>query len=269
MKTKLLQLGGIIRSEIRMQWRRGSLRTLAFVLFAGQIVLTILMAQKPGDVQAAIAAGALSVDRQETLWTALAIVSASMIVGLLSIVVLALVADTIALDRHYRVNEVISSLPVTPGVYLTGKLFSVWGPALALLAASGLISAGIIRSSLGAFDIGLFAGYWLIDLLPFALYTIALGPLWAARAPSQRRATLIGFMLIPVCAVSSAIVVGDFFFAAGTRSVVATSTFDLALAPPYPGILSGGNLIKPLTMVAVVVASWLIVRHQWQTQEHA
>jgi ABC-type transport system involved in multi-copper enzyme maturation permease subunit len=194
-------------------------------------------------------------------------VIASMLAGVLGVIVCVLVADTIAIDRQYGMSEMIGSLPLSPGAYLAGKLLSVWGPVLALLALTATLSGAIVQSALGSIDVGVIAGYWLAAGLPLGLFASGLGVLWAARQPTRQRAALIGFAVTPVCMAMAAILVGDFMLVAGVRSTVALSTLDLSAAPDYPNLLAPAHLIKLALMFAAIAGSALFVRRRMQRQE--
>ncbi len=267
MNIQTAQLGGMLRNELRMQWRRGSLRTLVFMLAVTPIAFSLMLVQLPDDMRAAIGAGRVSAEQLQVFRTGSALITVSFVALVLGMMLTVIVADTIAIDRHYGMSEMLGSLPLTPGAYLAGKLFSVWGPLLALLIASGILTGAVVWLSQGSFEVGQIVGFWLATMLPFGLFASALSMLWAARQPTRRRAALVGFALVPICSAVSMALVLEIMIVVSVRTTVALSTLELSAAPDYPDLLAPAHLAKLAAMLGSVALSWLFVWWRMQKQE--
>jgi ABC-type Na+ efflux pump permease subunit len=156
---------------------------------------------------------------------------------------------------------VIGSLPATPGVYVTGKLLSVWLPLVALLALSVTVIGTVVWLRQGAFDIGTFAVYGIASVLPSALFMSGVSVLWPARQPTRRRATLFGFLLVCVSVVVFAVLMLDYFVAA--MNMLANSV-EIDARAAFPTVTSPDYVVRLLAMLGVLAASWLFVRARVQ-----
>ena len=197
MNQALNQLGGIIRYEVRMQWRR---RT-ALVVMLPLVLLPLLYAvffksaqlAPPANLTAERLAQQESANATAFNW-ALAYI-------LLAFALPVAVADTAPKDRQLGVSETLGSLPLGPGVYLSGKVISVWLMSLAGLGIGVVLNAIVWRVAVGPFDPRVALQVWLLGALPVALINSALSVLLASRQATRRRALFVGAAFVMGCAV--------------------------------------------------------------------
>lgn len=266
MSVSTHQLTGIVRNEVVMQWRRGSLRAIVVTLF-GAALLWWLMIETSSLPQGA-RPDALNADQRVMVFTAQAIISTLAAGPILTCVVTVIAADAIAIDRQYGMSEVLGGLPLGGGTYLIGKLLSAWLPLAGMVLLTGLALGLLNWQTLGAYDAGAFAAYWLGAMLPTALFASGASMLWAAGQSTRQRAALVGFVFIFVCMVALALLTLDFVLAAGTRTIFAVSMPDrLASAPNYPDVLSPGYLIRLVIVFGFIVVSAFIARLRLEQQK--
>lgn len=185
------QLGGIVRAEIKLHWRRRGL----LVLLLGLAVVMVGTA----IIQRKMLAGEWATSwPSERRWTS---TNTIMVLGPVAWVILAVLlppvlAETVPRDRQLGVRELLDSLPPGRLTLLAGKLLGAWASVVLGLAAFGLLLGLAWLPILGGFDLRLYLDLWLVGLLPLALYMAAMSVLLAAGQPTRRRATLIGILLV-------------------------------------------------------------------------
>jgi hypothetical protein len=103
-----------------------------------------------------------------------------------------LVADTIPKDRQLGLKELLESLPLSPGVYLAGKLFSLWLNLLLSLGLAALLTGLAWWFLVGPFNLRLFLDLWAIGAAGLLLINAGTSLLLAAGQPNNRRAILVG-----------------------------------------------------------------------------
>jgi hypothetical protein len=179
-----------------------------------------------------------------------------------------MLAELIPLDRQQGVREVIDALPLSPHVYLAGKLVGGWGVTAAGLLLAGVVSGALSWMRHGPFHVGTVAGYWLVGLLPLALFAAQMGVMLPARQPNRRRA--IPVALIGVIASLAAIVVlpaGTYLYATAIRLGAAleperfADPYVQAVLPSVPGVCSWSNLARIGLVALAMVAVWLGTAH--------
>lgn len=232
MALALSQTAAIIRYELLMAWRRRALLVMGgFFLVTligftaiqppsqpiiGDIVEVNTSANPPTITRRDAATGELIVEEatEEQIQSVpqalrdislITLSSTQMVVMLVAIIFPVLVAitvvvffaETIPLDRQYRIRELFNSAPVSSLVYLGSKLLGAWA-ALAITMLFVMIGFGIFaRITLGAFDLTYYLQSWLLVVLPFALTCTGWSVLAASGAGSRRKAILIGLVLLP------------------------------------------------------------------------
>jgi hypothetical protein len=197
MSQALSQLSGIIQYEFRMQWRR---RTVLVVMFPIALV-PLLYAVFFKSAQLAPPA-ALTVEQLAQQESA----NATAFNWALEYIVLAFalpvaVAETLPKDRQLGVSETLGSLPLGPGVYLSGKLISVWLITLAGFLIAIVLNAIVWRVTVGPFELGPTLQVWLVGALSIALTNSALSVLIASQQPTRRRALFVAAVFVMACAL--------------------------------------------------------------------
>lgn len=190
MRGSLSQLWGVVWYELRLQWVRRSLPIMG-VCFA--LILLLFLFLVTGELEQAPEAG------EEIKKTA---VTFSLILGVtpvsLLLVLLALppvLAETVARDQQFGLDELRDTLPISPGLYLAGKVGGVWLGVGLMVGMVALLSALFAWVRLGPLHVVPYARIWLTTILPAGLFVSGMSVLLAAAQPSRKRATLVGGMV--------------------------------------------------------------------------
>ena len=197
----LSRLAALVFYELLLQRRRPTLG----VVFVGLALMPILGAfigqSQFSGYRAALAAGLLSpelVSARVTAILALPLwIGSSLVIGLLAPLV---AADVLPKDRQYGVDELLNSLPLTPGLYLASKLLSLW---LCLLIGASLVAgvSGLTWQLLvGSFNWAAYAEMWLA-LIAWLFINSGLSMLLAVGQPGVRRAAAVGAAWAFICLV--------------------------------------------------------------------
>jgi ABC-type transport system involved in multi-copper enzyme maturation permease subunit len=208
---RFTQLGGLIRYEMRLQWRQRMLTGVILSLIALPLIMYALFGQNnAAEIQRTwIAAGGIATDAALTVTTRYAVMYGAMALYVVMLLVLPVVsADVIAKDRHYGVRELVEGLPLTTGTYLAGKLLGWWaaagsGLALALIA----VGAGM-WILIGPYHLAQFAGTWLAFGWGIGLINSGLSLLLAASQPTRRRAIISGVVFAALCLFANISLIG-------------------------------------------------------------
>jgi hypothetical protein len=234
MTRQIAQLGAMIKYELLMSWRRRSLIITLVFLLLSLVVFTISWAKEPlaaGDKEVLYvddtvtpatvtmydqpSGETITIPADDVILTAiphwlrntdlrqanatLKIVSLLAIATQLMVIMLLLMnAETIPLDKHYRVRELLNTLPLGRAAYLGGKLLGVWIGLLVGLIICMILYIPVAQSQFGAFDISLYVRLWFAVLLPGAIFASGISVIGASGASTRRMAVLIGLALIPV-----------------------------------------------------------------------
>ena len=203
MKLSLAQLGGMIRYEVRMQWRRGGLLAVLLLLAVVLFLNALWQWLDFGVIGAESAASRASVSPEGARQRAtLAIVYIPWMYAifplsvpwlLLLLTVPPIAAETIPLDRQVGVRELLDSLPLSRGTYLLGKLLGLWTGVLGGLAGVALLFGSSGWLFLGPYDLSEYLLLWKIGVAPMVLFVSSMSALLAAGQPTRRRAMLVGF----------------------------------------------------------------------------
>ncbi len=232
MALALSQMAAVVRYELLMAWRRRALLVMGgFFLLAligftamqppaqsalGNIVRVDTSVNPPTITRQDPATGELTVEETtdefiQTLPPALQNISLPLLSNtqlivtmiavifpvLVAITVVVFFAESIPLDRQYRVHELFNSTPLTNAAYLGGKLLGAWA-ALGLTLLLVMISFGIVaRLIVGAFDPLYYLQTWFLVVFPFAFTCTGWSVLAASSVGSRRKAIIIGLILIP------------------------------------------------------------------------
>jgi hypothetical protein len=260
---RLVQLCTIVWYEMLSSWRRGSLRALvAFTLLFPQLFHAISLLFGSLMDEALIASLA---DRPDVLLLAgtnAALVASGITMIMIVLPLPLMVSEIIPLDRQYRVREVIDAAPLGKGLYLAGKMLSVWPVVVAGLAVAGVLNGLISWVLNGPFRIDVFAQFWLAGLIPLALFGTQMGVMLAAGRPDRRRAILASLLAIVATFVACLVLPAGQFLAAGTfQLALQMAEIDdprvIAALPNFPDMLSVGIWLRIGAVVLVMVVVWL------------
>src|SRR5262245_1646851 len=142
MTFHLLQVLAIIRAEIKLHWRRRALIVLTLasaVLPVGGALLfrsqfsTLTAGQVDPSLVAALQP--VTVGLVYLTWAPVYLV--------LSLMLPPVLADSIPRDRQEGVSELLDGLPLSPAIYLLGKILGAWLTTLMALAVVG-VAAGAV-----------------------------------------------------------------------------------------------------------------------------
>jgi len=182
-----MKLLGLVRYETLMHWRRGAIwlavALVAVILLCGPALF------KPLIERASICVGPEEMCRVTPAVTSL-IWQATLMLVSLSLPVL--FAETIPLDRHYNVCDLLDSLPLTRGTYLTGKVAGAWASGLLPLAGVALLDGVFGRGAHGPSGVGNYLVVWGLGLMPLVIYLTAFSVLLASGLATRRFAGFIG-----------------------------------------------------------------------------
>jgi hypothetical protein len=173
-----------------------------------------------------------------------------------------MVAEIIPLDRQYRVHEVIDAAPIGKGLYLAGKMLSVWPVVVTGLSIAGLLN-GILSWILnGPFQVEILVQFWLAGLIPLALFGSQMGVMFAAAQPDRRRAILTGLLAIVATFLASLTLPAGQFLAAGTfQLALQMAEIDdpriTAAVPNFPDMGSLSVWLRIGGVALVMIAVWL------------
>lgn len=186
MRTTWSQLKGIIQYEFRMHWRRRALVVimLSMILLIG--VSSLIGGDNLSDLIANSNHSDEDINKAYTLTAMLA--TWVPIATILAFILPVTLADTIPLDQHYGISDLLKTVSISPSNYLIGKLFGAW-----LAVIIGMIPVGIISTILwiiagDSLDIGLFIQTGIIVCLSLTILNGGLGVLLAIGQPNRRRA---------------------------------------------------------------------------------
>lgn len=188
MNMELAQIWGMAKYEFRMHWRRRALLVLTISLIL-IIVSPILL---NGDFTKLVDTEGVA---QENIDRALSVTVALVTWVPMSVVLIFVlpvaVADTIPLDKQHNVYELLETTPLTPAVYLWGKLIGLWLAVFAGLAVVMVIVTIAWFSKVTGFDYGLYAEIWFVNVVAITILNGSLGVLLAVGQPNRRRAVVV------------------------------------------------------------------------------
>ncbi len=224
------KISAMLRYELLMGWRRGSLPLLGLLPTITTVGFGLLGKETrypPGDFDPLTNTVQLS----ELMFVEMITLGVSLPL---------LLGDTIPLDRQFKVRELLDALPISRAIYLGGKLLSVWGGVILSLLLGGVISGTLLYASWGGFDPRAFAALW-STLLPLELTLTAIAVLANAWSRNRRESVLVGLLILtPVIVIA----------------VLSTMTFGRAAAlidPAYAFKLNIHGWIQPSASAAEIM----------------
>jgi hypothetical protein len=272
---KLARLGGMMRYEWLMGWRRGTQRVVLVSALLFPQMLT-LVGYLFGPLTDESIAASLSRWPQALL---LLRTDAAILANIATLVLIVLLlpltlSELIPLDRQYRTREILKALPLSPKLYLAGKVLSVWPALLLGLVLAALLSGALAWLQNGPYQVGTLATFWITGLIPLALFSSQVAVMLSAGQSSRRRAILTGLLAAPVALAASFLLpVNKFLFAALFRmSLTAEKLADPAVVaslPRYPEALAPDTLLRLGGTLAIMVLLWLATARSIRRKEKA
>jgi len=193
------QFSAMLRYEFLLQWRRRALSVIMLTIIALPVLGALTLGR---GALAGVAVSGLAPERVRELVTQqMAPAVWGTLWLFLTLLVPVVVAETLPKDRHYGVRELLDSLPLSSGLYLAGKLVSMWVAVLAGLGLGMAVIAAVWWLAVGPFDLRWYANVWLAGGVPMAFINPSLGLLLAAGQPTSRRALLVGIGFAVMCVV--------------------------------------------------------------------
>ena len=193
----MAQLGAMVKYDLILRWRQRRMILVTVVIIALQVLFAIVsrdFLQGVGLGETLAQEGVFTQEaRQQFVSQAVTPIAWSTIYVIVIMLIPVAMADAIPLDRQQGVYELLHGLPLSPGVYLTGKLLGVWASILiSLLVAMGVVALSW-QGILGALDIGLLVQVWLVGAIPLAIVNSGLSVMVASGQTTRRRGLAIGF----------------------------------------------------------------------------
>lgn len=197
----LLQFLGLIRYEFLLHWRRRALAVLFLASMSLPLLGIFLARNHIGSLdQLLLPAAGLGPEaaRQASTASLLMLTWAPLFMVLLMLLP-PVAAETVPRDEQLGVGELLHSLPLSPGVYLGGKLAGLWVSLLAGIAGGLGVVGGVWWFGVGPFDLGVYVQMLALGALPVAGLNSGLSMLLAANQPNRRRAIGVGTVFSVVC----------------------------------------------------------------------
>ncbi len=270
---KLARLGAMMRYELLMGWRRGTQRVVlvSALLFPQMLIVVGYLFGPLTDKSIAIS---LSRWPQVLL---LVRTDAAVLANITTLVLIILLlpltlSELIPLDQQYRTREILNALPLSPNLYLAGKLLSVWPILLIGLVLGALLSGALAWLQTGPYQVGALATLWITGLIPLALFSSQVAVMFSAGQPSRRGAILTGLLAAPVALAASFLLpVNKFLFAALFRmSLTPEKLADpavLASLPRYPEAFAPDTLLRLGGTLTIMVLIWLATARSIRRKE--
>jgi hypothetical protein len=299
MALQTAQLGGIVRYELLMHWRRRSLPALIGFVIAALIGFTFITSgdsfgatnmivrveRDPADSTALIVtdrndAGELSsyritgeavssipvwligMELEAVAITFQIVITVAFATQALLVALLPLMGETIPLDRQYKVRQLLDSTAIGRGLYFGGKLLGSWVGIIAGLLLASILFGVYSRFHYGGLDVSLYAGVWLMIVVPSALVASGWTILLNAFMASRRASVLLGLGLIPLIIILYLEIVMSVYY-----TIIATPQNAEGAYINYQALVmdllsrAGGTMaLYGLTVLALFVVVWLVAR---------
>jgi hypothetical protein len=173
-----------------------------------------------------------------------------------------LLAELVPLDRQYRVREIVDALPLSPNIYLAGKMLSIW-PIIAIgLALSALVSGALSWFHSGPFHIGVLAVFWIAGMIPLSLFASQMGVMLAAGRSSRRSAVVMSLVAVAFSTIACGVLpVIDFIFPALFHAAFSLEKLAdpviLRAIPSYPSMFSSSVLLRIGCVLLTMAIVWI------------
>ncbi len=264
MKMQLAQIGAMVRYEIKMHWRRRALLVVTLALLVISVGFALLMGASLQGVQ-------FTPDVEFDV--SLAFIPSSWFGIYVTLVALlpVIVSDTIPKDEHFGVRDLLDSLPLSPGVYMLGKLVGMWVSVTLGLLFVMVMSWVVWLLILGFFNPRAFLETWLIGAVLVMVMNCSMSMLLSAWAKSRRSAISVGVVFTTLCIFL--LIVGLNAINAGRDSIDFWFNFsparpaffwhfgrlqDMLGADALPAIITGSDLWQTIMFgLLQIMALWI------------
>jgi hypothetical protein len=145
----------------------------------------------------------------------------------LALVVLPLVcASAIPSDRQYKIQELLTSTPITGWSYLAGKILGTWAVIAGLGLLALLLHIALLTALVGPINWALYIQLTLLCGLPLTFWSSAIGVLAGSGLRSRRLAHLAGLLVGLVSIIPSGLAFRD-----PVNVIVYSSRFSQPMTP--------------------------------------
>ncbi|MGD8458498.1 MAG: hypothetical protein PVF83_19145 [Anaerolineales bacterium] len=253
-----------MRYELLMSWRRGALRTILFLtLVLPQMMHLFGYLFDISLLEDTAARFTLWAQSAQIMGTAQAIMATMVVLILLIVFYPIIFAEIIPLDRQYRMRDVLAALPLTSGVYLAGKVFSVWLVVVGCLILSVCINAILSWILNGPYNLSTFLAFVFTGLLPLALFSSLAGLVLAARKPDRRSTISSSVIAVSISFVIFLVLPGLAYYVAaifreGAAPEKLADPAFLSAIPKYPNPLSLDTFLRIGGVFALMAVMWSI-----------
>jgi ABC-type transport system involved in multi-copper enzyme maturation permease subunit len=251
----LRQIIAIVRYEMLIQWRRGNLKMILVLIIVAPLLLVVL-----GTTPDSLMHQALMSSSDAMLPIIATDVAVFTTVALLPLLLFGLplyVSETIPYDRQYGIRDLLDTLPLGHGVYLTGKIAAVWFGVMIAILISALVSGIISTLAFGAIGVQVWIALWAGGLLVLSLLTSGVSILSASGQANRRRALLVGFLSLPVYFVAYLLSpVSTFTLSSLNRISLVMMSQDVLRVAPAEGFPASWSFL--LFSLFVVILFWMV-----------
>lgn len=254
-ETMTHPLIAIMRYEMLMGWRRMSLRVLLVTMLVMPVALYFVIWREGGIINTWLTRAP---DVGYELRTGFMMVSSFFMIPVIIFLLPMLFAENIPLDKQYKVREIIDVQPITPSTYLAGKMFSVWSATLAVMLLVVLLGGGFIWLMRGEFFLGLVLPFWLLVLIPLALFSSQSGVMLAAGCETRRSAVLLGLVASFLSIIAGVNLSLAEYMRAGIRYIDTWST-NATIDPEAGAALAISLAITGALKLAIIILSMIIM----------
>jgi len=184
MKTQVIQMAAIARYELLMHWRGRAILVMTLAMLVMTIIPVILVQhQLPGEINSA-----------DVSAKGMVFIIFTTVASVLLFIMPVVLANSIPKDRQLNVHEILASTPLSPAVYLNGKLLGSWLTVISgvvVVAAAAALAWGLL---VGGFNVALYLQTWLVAGLPIIIINIGMVVLLASPLSDLRLAVLVGVL---------------------------------------------------------------------------
>lgn len=270
MNTQLAQLAGMIRYEFLMQWRRKTMIVVLAPLLLMFVFFALLSAEQVrSQAQNAITSGLSATEVQRALTLTLIPAVWAVLHIMIILVTPIAVSDTIPKDRQLGMRELLDTVPLSSGVYVAGKLLSMWLVLLAGLGGVAVLTGLLWLVVFGSYDVATYAAVWAFLAAPLALANPGIAMLLAAGQPNRRRAVTVGFIVtvltIFTLQIGQSLTIWDYlspFRPVLFKYWIQGGASRLGMQPVAQGDVYLSVAAAIVEVVLVAVGTWVFLRRQ-------
>lgn len=226
-------LRAVALTELRMAWRRGSLRSIVIMMLVLPYLFYLVT---PGIEDVKALDLSLYPETARLVYTSAAISMHTFIYIVILWILPLLLSEVIPLDRQHKMDEVLRTLPVPRGHYLGAKMLAYWAIVFVSLTLVTVLIGALAWFQLGSFDMGTLLLFWAVALVLPGLFSSQMGLMLAVGRDTRRGAILLGV-------VASVLSIGAFMLLP-SNAYLLNSLLITAIASMAPGDVAS-NLSLP------------------------